>query len=67
MAVSLAGDAQLVIAAMKCSQDDFREYCEGTKEPPWPELDRLVSLIVREQAKVIARNRELLKALKRRK
>jgi len=32
----------------------------GTKEPSGPELDRLIQLIIREQGKLIAKNRNLL-------
>jgi hypothetical protein len=35
-------------------------FCDGRKEVPWPELDRLIQLIIREQGKLIAKNRELL-------
>jgi hypothetical protein len=60
MAVSFVGEAQSVALEMKCSNVDFLEYCAGQKEPPLDELDRLIGLIVREQAKLIAQNRELL-------
>ena len=39
---------------MKCSNADFLEYCAGQKEPTPAELDRLIGLIVREQAKLTA-------------
>ena len=60
MAVSLVGEAQSVALEMKCSNADFLEYCAGRKEPPPPELDRLVSLIIREQGRMISKNRQLL-------
>jgi hypothetical protein len=50
MAVSLAGSAQAVRDEMRASEADFTEFCAGQKEPSWPELNRLVTLIVREQA-----------------
>jgi hypothetical protein len=62
MAASLVGSAQEVRATMQCSEVDFLQYCSGSKEPTYAELDRLVTLIVREQGKVIAHNRELLNA-----
>jgi hypothetical protein len=62
MAGSLVGSAHKVMAAMKCSEADFHEYCNGEKEPTWPELDRLIGLIIREQGNLIAKNRELLAA-----
>jgi hypothetical protein len=43
MAVSLVGDPD----------------CSGGKEPTWPELDRLVTRIIREQGKMMTKNREL--------
>ena len=64
MAVSLCGDAQPVRKAMRCSEEDFTAYCAGRKEPPWPEMDGLITLIVHEQGSIIAKNRELLKSLK---
>ena len=67
LAVSLVGSGQAVSAKMRCTEDDFRDYCAGTKEPSWPELDRLVSMIVREQGKMIAKNRELLNQMRTRK
>jgi hypothetical protein len=60
MAVSLVGETHKVADEMRCSNADFLAYCEGKKEPPWPELDRLISLIIREQGLIIARNREFL-------
>ena len=62
MAVSLVGEAEAVRKVMRCSHDDFRDYCASEKELPWPELDRLVGLIISEQGKMIARNRQFLKA-----
>jgi hypothetical protein len=59
MAVSLVGAAD-VMARMKCSEEDFRQYCEGQKEPTWPELDKLVTLIIEQQRVRIAKNREFL-------
>jgi hypothetical protein len=60
MAVSLVGEAQSVALEMKCSNEDFLEYCAARKEPPPAEFDRLISLIVREQGRMIAKNRQLL-------
>ena len=60
MAVSLLGEAQAVALEMKCSATDFRDYLIGEKEPPMEEFSRLVDLVVREQARLIARNRELI-------
>lgn len=59
MAVSFVGEAQSVALEMKCSNADFLEYCAGQKEPTRAEWDRLIGLIIREQAKLIAKNREL--------
>ena len=60
MAVSLVGEAQAVALEMKCSSADFRAYRTAEKEPPMEEFNRLVELVVREQARLIARNRELI-------
>jgi hypothetical protein len=60
-AVSLVGSGQEVRAYMRATEEHFVEYCAGTKEPSFAELDRLVTLIIREQGKVIAQNRELLR------
>jgi hypothetical protein len=60
MAVSLVGEADQVRQAMQCSNEDFREYCAASKEPPGPEFDRLIQLIIREQGKMLAKNRELI-------
>ena len=59
MAVSLVGDTERVRLSINCSESDFREYCADRQELPWPQLDRLISLIIREQGNIIARNREL--------
>jgi hypothetical protein len=66
MAASLVGEAEQVRAHMACSAADFLEYCAGRKEPPMPEFDRLISLIVREQGKIIAANRELIARIRAR-
>ena len=60
MAVSLLGSGEAVQAELKCSATEFREYCSGDKEVPWPQLDRLISMIIREQGLIIAKNREFL-------
>jgi hypothetical protein len=60
MAVSLVGEAQSVALEMKCSNEDFLEYCAGHKEPLPQEFDRLITLIIREQGRMIAKNRQLL-------
>ena len=57
MAAMLIGSDDPVREAMQASVDDFRAYQSGAKEPPWPEMDRLIDLIVREQKKMIERNR----------
>jgi hypothetical protein len=59
MAASLVGDAETVRKELGCSLEDFRAYIESRKDLPWPELDRLIGLIVREQGNIIATNREL--------
>ena len=60
MAVSLAGSVQEVQACMRSTQADFLDYCAGAKEPALDELERLITLIICEQGKIIAQNRELL-------
>jgi hypothetical protein len=67
MAVSLVGSALEVMAQMKSSEADFRAYCGGEKEPDGAEFSRLVSLIIREQGKLIAQNRELMAQIRARK
>lgn len=64
-AASLVGDAEPVRLYMQCTESDFREYCAGRKEPTFPELDRLITLIVHEQGKIIAENRQLLARIQR--
>lgn len=64
MAVSLVGEAQSVALEMKCSNADFLGYCAGGKEPSPQELERLITLIVREQGRMISRNRQLLADLR---
>ena len=66
MAVALVGSPDLVRDRMKCAESDFRDYCEGRREPDWLERERLVNLIIAEQRKVIARNRAALAALRSR-
>jgi hypothetical protein len=65
MAVSFVGPAH-VMACMKCSAEDFQKYRDGEKELTWPELDRLVKLVVDQQRIVIARNRDLLARMRAR-
>jgi hypothetical protein len=65
MAASLVDSAEQVRVEMGCTPEDFREYCAGHKEPPMPEFDRLITLIVREQGRMIAQNRELIAKVRR--
>jgi hypothetical protein len=67
MAASLVGSVNEVMVVMKSTEADFIEYCAGRKEPPWPELDRLIFLIITEQKKLMETNRALLDALHARK
>jgi hypothetical protein len=67
MAVSLVGSAAEVVAEMKSTDADFRAYCAAEKEPSAEEFSRLVTLIIREQGKLIAKNRELLATIRERK
>lgn len=60
MAVSLVGEREFVRETMNSSPEDFEDYCAGQKEPSLSEFDRLVNLIIAEQAKIIVRNRELI-------
>ena len=62
MAVSLTGSSEVVRAAMQCSEEQFLQYCGGAEEPTWQELCRLIELVVAEQRKMIARNRERVAA-----
>ena len=67
MAVSLTGEAHAVALEMKCTNDEFRAYAAGSQEPPAEQFERLVSLIVHEQTKLIAKNRELIARIRARK
>jgi hypothetical protein len=51
---------------MRCSQPDFVDYCNGSKEPSPEEFHRLVNVIVHEQGKLIAQNRDLLSKIRSR-
>jgi hypothetical protein len=59
IAVSLIGAENKVKEQMRCSDADFLLYCSGEKEVPFPELDRLISLIIHEQGMLIAKNRQI--------
>jgi hypothetical protein len=67
IAMQLLGSGHEVMARMQCSESDFRAYCSGEKEPKPLEFDRLVSAIVEEQEKVIAKNRALLDEMRAKK
>ena len=58
--------AEQVRAEMKCSSDDFRDYCAARKQPTQPEIETLVAIIVREQSATIAKNRQLLARIRAR-
>lgn len=60
LAVSLVGDPEAVRAEMKCSPEDFLAYSAARKQPAQPEVEALISIIVREQGNLIARNRDLI-------
>jgi hypothetical protein len=66
MAVSLTGDAEAVRKAMNALHENFRAYCAGKKEPTFDQFERLVTLIVREQGRIIAGNRELIARIRAR-
>jgi hypothetical protein len=60
MAVSLVGESEFVRETMNSSPEDFQDYCAGQQEPSLSEFDRLVNLIIAEQAKIIVKNREFI-------
>jgi len=60
MAVALVGSPQSVMLEMKCTNEEFGDYCAGRKPLTQTELDRLLQLITLEQSKLIAKTRELL-------
>jgi hypothetical protein len=45
---------------LNCSDADFAAYRAGRKQPNQTEFETLVSIIIREQDKIIQRNREVL-------
>ena len=52
------GDSEAVRKCLQCSEVDFQDYMAGRKEPSWPEFDRLIELIVREEGILIANQKE---------
>ena len=63
-AVSLVGSPLDVRTHMRSTEKHFLDYCAGVKEPSPVELERLITLIIREQGRIIAQNRNLLQALR---
>ena len=63
-AVSLLGSPADVRGEMGATEQNFLEYCAGAKEPSSAEFERLITLIVREQGRLIAQNRKLLQQLR---
>ena len=66
MAVSLLGDSDAVRKHLRCSEADFIAYCDGKKELDTAALEVVVDLIVHEQGKIIAKNRDMLDELRKR-
>jgi hypothetical protein len=58
--VSLVGDVEEVRKQLQCSSRDLIEYCAGSKGLTQAQVDTLLDLILHEQGKLIAENRELL-------
>lgn len=58
LAVLLAGDPEKVRARMRCSAEEFQDYSAGTTEALGQHFERLVSLIIDEQASIIRARRE---------
>ena len=63
-AVSLVGAPGEVRTHMRSTEKHFLDYCAGVKEPSPVELERLITLIIREQGRIIAQNRNLLQQLR---
>lgn len=64
LAVKLAGTAEAVREALKCSLAELDYWRSGAAEPPPAEYHRLIDLIISEQAKQIRGYREALARLK---
>ena len=64
MAVTLMGERATVRDHMKFSDAELLAFLSGGRELTWAELDRLTTLLVREQDNMIAKNRDLVELLR---
>lgn len=63
IAAKLLGSDVELRTQMKWSAADLAAYRAGKTNLPWTEYDRLVALIIREQGKLLEKNKQLLRAL----
>jgi hypothetical protein len=64
MAVTLVGSTQKVRVHMSLTEAELVALLAGERELTWVELDLLTTLLVNEQAHVIAQNRELVELIR---
>jgi hypothetical protein len=64
MAVALVGSTQKVRVHMSLTEAELVALLAGERELTWVELDLLTTLLVNEQAHVIAQNRELVELIR---
>jgi hypothetical protein len=65
IATNLVGSKERVREILGCSREAFEAYEKGAQELPVEELGNLVTAIVEAQHELIARQREMLRKLRR--
>jgi hypothetical protein len=62
--VKILGGDEATRAALRCSESDFREWKNGTAEPPWNVFERMVELVIQHQSEQIQHHREAIQKLR---
>ena len=61
-ATNLLQSREAVRAQLEADAFQFEQWADGSAEPPWSAFERLVFLVLTEQQKRVAQNRQLLAA-----
>jgi hypothetical protein len=64
MTVTLLGNTAAASTALHCSELELESWRAGVMEPPWVVFERMVDILIEQQAKQINDQREALRQLR---
>jgi hypothetical protein len=63
LTIQILGDEKAVITLMQCERPEFDNWKAGIGAPPWPAFERMVTVLIESHRRLIAQEREYLRAI----